>query len=107
MRHTAFVLGFILVSGRGALEAATSRPAKPLSLSEAIQTAIANNLDVAIRKKDPESARYGVTGAKAVFDPLFTSAGSYDRSASGLFTGTGANPFAQSIEEKGSNLQAS
>jgi len=82
-----------------------SRQAKPLSLKEAIAIAIANNLDVAIRKLDPESARFGIDQARAVFDPLFGSTGSYDRSAAGLFAGTGANPFQKSLEEKGSSLQ--
>src|SRR5262245_53799771 len=59
-----------------------TRPVKSLSLREAIETAVANNLDVAIRKRDPESARLGVTQARSAFDPLLTSTGEYGRSKS-------------------------
>jgi outer membrane protein TolC len=41
----------------------------PMSLSECLTTALENNLDLAIAKKDPEIADLNVTFQKAAFDP--------------------------------------
>jgi len=61
-------------------ESGDTRPKRPLSLREAIETALANNLAVAIRKKDTESARYGVTQEQGAFDPLLGASGDYAES---------------------------
>lgn len=42
----------------------------PMSLAEALERALENNLDLAIVKKDPEIAEHEVTFQKAAFDPL-------------------------------------
>ena len=59
-----------------------TRPKKPLSLQEAIQAALANNMTIAIRKLDPEYARQGVIQFEAAFDPLLSSNASYSESKS-------------------------
>jgi len=41
-----------------------------MSLSECLGMALDHNLDLAIAKKDPQIAEYGVTFEKAAFDPL-------------------------------------
>jgi outer membrane protein TolC len=41
-----------------------------MSLSECLTTALENNLDLAIAKKDPAIAEYNVTFQKAAFDPV-------------------------------------
>ena len=46
-----------------------TRPKKPLSMREAIEKAVSNNLDVAIRKMDPDAAKLAVTQARSEFDP--------------------------------------
>lgn len=83
------------------------RPAKSLSLQEAIEASIANNLDVAIRRKDPESARYNVARAESVFDPNLESSSSYTRVASEIFSGTATNPLQTRSLLKGSTLSGS
>lgn len=57
-----------------------TRSAKDLSLRDAIEAAVANNLDVAISRKNPESARYGVIQQRAFFDPLLDSSATYGKS---------------------------
>src|SRR5437773_12461601 len=52
-----------------------TRPQKPLSLKDAIEAAVANNLTVAIHRKNPESARWDVIFQGADFDPQFQSQG--------------------------------
>ena len=60
-------------------EGPDTRPQKPLSLQQAIEAAVANNLQVAIRRKDPEIADLSVTFEDAAFDPLLSADGSYGK----------------------------
>lgn len=50
-----------------------------LSLSECLQKALENNLDLAIAKMDPEISYQDVTFQKARFDPLFRSDATYSK----------------------------
>jgi len=61
-------------------EGPDTRPQKQLSLQEALTTAVQNNLQVAIRRRDPEIADYNVTEQDAFFDPLLAADGSYGKS---------------------------
>jgi len=61
-------------------EGPDTRPQKPLSLQEAIQAAVSNNLQVAIRRRDPEIAHLDVTFEDAAFDPLLLADGTYGKS---------------------------
>jgi outer membrane protein len=62
----------------GALVASLTTPALgedtgdtvPMALSECLATALANNLDLAIAKKDPKISDLNVTFQKAAFDPV-------------------------------------
>ncbi len=51
--------------------------AVPMSLSECLTTALANNLDLAIAKKDPAIADLNVTFQKAEFDPILGASAGY------------------------------
>jgi len=50
---------------------ATTEPVvgKPVSLQDAVTTAVANNPGVLAARQNPESAAYGVLGAEAVYEP--------------------------------------
>ncbi len=70
-----------LLTGAAAFGQASSTPADAgetvykLSLREALTTALANNLDLEIAKKDPMVAEQGIEQQKSAFDPgLFASA---------------------------------
>ena len=80
---------------------ADPRAKKEISLREAIEAAFANNLNIAIRKMDPESARLGVTEQDAQFDPLFGAAGSYSEAK------TEAQSRYQSSTSKNADVSAS
>src|SRR5262245_39199450 len=61
-------------------EGPDTRPQKTLALQEALSAAVANNLQVEIRRRDPQIADYGVTIEDAVFDPLLAADGAYGKS---------------------------
>ena len=44
-------------------------PGTPITLQDAVTTAVANNPDVLAGKRNPESAAYDVLGAEAVYEP--------------------------------------
>jgi len=71
-------------------EGPDTRTQKPLSLQEAITAAVANNLTVAIRRRDPEIAQFDVTIEDAVFDPLLGAQGVYGKSKSEPLEDTGS-----------------
>jgi len=56
---------------------ADPREKREISMREAIEAAFSNNLNIAIRRMDPESANFGVTEQDAQFDPLFGASGGY------------------------------
>jgi outer membrane protein len=49
----------------------TNLPARPLSLQEALRSALQHNLQIEIARFQPEIARYNWSGAYGVFDPQF------------------------------------
>ncbi len=52
--------------------------ARPLSLEDCIKIAIEHNLDVQIRRTDPQIAQFTLSGTYAGYDPLFRLSGSHD-----------------------------
>lgn len=47
----------------------TEKPRTPVTLAEAVVTAVANNPGVLARRRGPESAAYDVLGAESVYEP--------------------------------------
>ena len=53
-----------------AQDPADADPGVPLGLAEALRTALANNLDLVIARRDPQIAEAGIDVQKAAFDPV-------------------------------------
>src|SRR2546427_12742753 len=54
-----------------------ARPIKSLTMSECIERALANNLDLQVERFNPRIAAWGVVGAQSVYDPLVGSTVNY------------------------------
>jgi len=52
-----------------AFAADAAKPRTPITLGEAVVTAVANNPGVLARRREPESAAFGVLGAESVYEP--------------------------------------
>jgi outer membrane protein TolC len=74
-------IGALVASSLPAVRAQDA-DAVPMSLSECLNQALGNNLDLAIAKKDPEVAWNDVLFQKAAFDPNFLAGLAYSESKS-------------------------
>jgi len=61
----------------------TNRPVRRLSLAECIQKALQNNVDLEIRRYDPQIAEYELRAAYGVYDPAFSFSGQHSRDEAG------------------------
>ncbi len=57
----------------GPLARAEERPVLELSLDEAVERALKNNVDIAVQRFGPESAAESVREAQGIYDPLLTA----------------------------------
>ena len=65
------VLWFAVCGTMAASEPAAPAPAREMSLTQCIQMALTNNLDVRIERYTPELARYSLNSSYGIYDPLF------------------------------------
>jgi outer membrane protein len=70
------------VVGQAKPPADPNSPIKDLTLEDAIQTALENNLDLKVARMNPQSVDYQLQSARAVFLPRLTSSYSYSNASS-------------------------
>jgi outer membrane protein TolC len=81
-----------LILAMGASVAATQDPARPtleLTVEQAVQRALENNVDIAVEKFSPLASEAQIGGARGAYDPTFTSNWSFQSR-----TSEGTNAFA-------------
>ena len=61
-----------------------ARPIKSLTLSECIERALANNLDIAVERINPRIEAWGVVNAQSVYDPILSGNVGYEDTATPL-----------------------
>ena len=98
MRQIRILLALMALSV-GALAQTNTPEVRTLSLEDCFQIALEHNLDVQIKRYNPEIARFTLKSAYGVYDPTFSASGAheYSQSAGGLdeqnrpFAGTEAD----------------